>query len=99
MRIIHAADVHLDTPYARRSDAMRHRLQEAGREALIRLVDLAIGEEADALLIVGDLFDKVFMWMFFSYFACYWYFDRFFWVIALRYSTRLCPGVALVPYR
>jgi len=58
LRIIHAADVHLDTPYARRSEAMRHRLQEAGREALIRLVDLAIGEEADALLIVGDLFDN-----------------------------------------
>lgn len=58
MRIIHAADIHLDTPYARRSDAMRHRLQAAGREALIRLVDLAIGEEADALLIVGDLFDN-----------------------------------------
>ena len=58
MRIIHAADLHLDTPYSRRSDAMRHRLQEAGRKALIRLVDLAIGEEADALLIVGDLFDN-----------------------------------------
>lgn len=37
---------------------MRHRLREAGREALIRLVDLAIGDEADALLIVGDLFDN-----------------------------------------
>jgi len=58
LRIIHTADVHLDTPFARHSGAMRRRLQDAGREAFIRLVDLAINEEADALVIVGDLFDN-----------------------------------------
>jgi exonuclease SbcD len=48
----------MDTRYARQSDAMRHQLQKAGRDALIRLVDLAISEQVDALLIVGDLFDN-----------------------------------------
>ena len=30
LKIVHAADVHLDTPYVRRDDALRTRLQEAG---------------------------------------------------------------------
>ncbi len=58
LKIVHAADVHLDTPYVRRDDALRTRLQEAGREAFVRLVDLAVRERAHALLIAGDLFDN-----------------------------------------
>ena len=58
LKIVHAADIHLDTPYVRRDDALRTRLQEAGREAFVRLVDLAIREKAHALLIAGDLFDN-----------------------------------------
>ena len=58
LRIVHAADIHLDTPYRRHDEAVRARLQEAGREAFIRLIDLALEREADALLIAGDLFDN-----------------------------------------
>ena len=57
-KFVHAADVHLDTPYVRRDDSLRTRLQEAGREAFARLVDLAIREKVHALLIAGDLFDN-----------------------------------------
>ncbi len=57
-RFVHAADVHLDTPYRRHDEAVRARLREAGREAFTRLVDLALEREVDALLIAGDLFDN-----------------------------------------
>ena len=58
MRIVHAADIHLDTPYRRHDAALRQRLQDAGREVFTALVDLTIQEDADALLIAGDLFDN-----------------------------------------
>ena len=58
LRIVHAADVHLDTPYRRHDEAVRARLREAGREAFTRLIDLALERQADALLIAGDLFDN-----------------------------------------
>ena len=57
-RFVHAADVHLDTPYRRHDEAVRARLLEAGREALTRLIDLALEREVDALLLAGDLFDN-----------------------------------------
>lgn len=57
MRFVHVADVHLDTPFAGRSESVRRRLREASTEAFQRAVDLAIREEAQALLIAGDLFD------------------------------------------
>ena len=58
LRIVHAADIHLDTPYRRHDGAVRARLLEAGREAFTRLIDLALERQADALLIAGDLFDN-----------------------------------------
>ncbi len=57
MRFIHIADVHLDTAFAGRSDGMRNRLRHAAREAFARCVDTAVGEQVDAVLIAGDLFD------------------------------------------
>jgi len=57
MRFVHIADVHLDTSFAGRSEAVRARLREASREAFHRAVDLAIREDVDAFLIAGDLFD------------------------------------------
>ena len=57
MRFLHAADVHLDSPCSSRSETVRHRLREASRLAFQRLVDLAISERVDAVLIAGDLFD------------------------------------------
>lgn len=58
MRIVHAADIHLDTPFRRHDAALRQRLQHAGREAFRALIDLTLEERADALLIAGDLFDN-----------------------------------------
>ena len=57
MRFIHISDVHLDTAFASRPDALRSRLRHASLEALERCVSTALAEKVDALLIVGDLFD------------------------------------------
>ena len=57
MRFLHVADVHLDTSFAGRSADVRARLREASREAFRNAVDVAIREEAHALLVAGDLFD------------------------------------------
>lgn len=57
MRILHLADVHLDTPFVGRSAELRERLREASREAFRRAVDLALDEEVHAVLVAGDLFD------------------------------------------
>ncbi len=61
MRLLHIADVHLDTPFAGRSEAMRTRLRRAVFEALGRCVATAVSEEVDALLIAGDLFDRTYL--------------------------------------
>ncbi len=57
MRFLHIADVHLDTPFAGRSEAVRTRLRRASFAALGRCVETAIAEDVDAVLIAGDLFD------------------------------------------
>ena len=57
MRFLHAADVHLDSPCSSRSETVRQKLRDASRLAFRRLVDLALAERVDAVLIAGDLFD------------------------------------------
>ncbi|VDG23760.1 phosphoesterase [Lactobacillus sp.] [Lactiplantibacillus mudanjiangensis] len=61
MKFLHAADLHLDTPF-QGLDALpemwQHRLTAAPFTALQRLVDLAITEQVDFVLLVGDLFDQ-----------------------------------------
>jgi DNA repair exonuclease SbcCD nuclease subunit len=59
-KFIHTADIHLDSPLHRLEvyegapvAAIRH----ASRRALENLVDLALGEAVDFILIAGDLFD------------------------------------------
>ncbi|WP_411035307.1 metallophosphoesterase family protein [Shinella sp. BYT-45] len=59
-RFIHTADLHLDSPLA--SLALRNAdlgdlVRGATRKALERIVDLAIAQEVDAVLIAGDLYD------------------------------------------
>ncbi|MGF6157712.1 exonuclease SbcD [Ensifer sp. KUDG1] len=59
-RFVHTADLHLDSPL--RSLALRNAdlaeiVRGASRQALVKIVDLCIAEEADALLIAGDLYD------------------------------------------
>ncbi len=60
MKIVHAADLHVDSPLRglqRYPNAPVERIRGATREALVNLVDLCIAEEATVLLLAGDVFD------------------------------------------
>ncbi len=57
---LHAADLHLDSPFkglAKVPDAVRVRLRESTFAALRRLTDIAIRDNADFVVLAGDLFD------------------------------------------
>ncbi|OED39953.1 metallophosphoesterase [Chromatiales bacterium (ex Bugula neritina AB1)] len=60
VRIIHTADIHLDSPLqslALRNESLREVVEAATRTAFQTITGTAIAEHADALLIAGDLFD------------------------------------------
>ena len=60
MRFLHAADIHLDSPLIGLSaypDAPAELLRTATRDALHNLVDLAVDERVDFVVIAGDLYD------------------------------------------
>ena len=60
MKFIHAADIHLDSPLRgleRYEGAPVEAIRGATRRALENLVDLCVAEDADFLLIAGDLYD------------------------------------------
>jgi exonuclease SbcD len=60
IKFLHVADIHLDSPlqgletYA---EAPVDDIRGATRRAFVRLVDLAVAEEIDFLIIAGDLYD------------------------------------------
>lgn len=59
-KFLHAADIHLDSPLiglSNQEGAVAERIRSATREAFKRLVDLAIEEKVDFLIIAGDLYD------------------------------------------
>lgn len=59
-RFIHAADLHLDSPFKGLSglpSAIRGPLRESTFDALTRLVGLAISERVDFVLVAGDVYD------------------------------------------
>lgn len=60
MKFIHTADIHLDSPLQRLEayeGAPVEEIRQASRRAFEKLVDLAIDEAVDFVLIAGDLFD------------------------------------------
>lgn len=60
MRFIHTADIHLDSPLTGLSayaDAPVDMLRTATRDAFTNLVNLAIDESVDFMIIAGDLYD------------------------------------------
>ncbi|NND92914.1 MAG: DNA repair exonuclease [Granulosicoccus sp.] len=60
VRFLHTADLHLDSPLstlATRNSGLGELMQDASRRVLTRLVDTALKQQVDALLIAGDLFD------------------------------------------
>jgi exonuclease SbcD len=61
LRFIHAADLHLDSPFRGVGDVspeLREQLQTATMGALQRIVDHTISSKADFLVIAGDLYDS-----------------------------------------
>jgi len=57
-RFLHAADLHLDSPLrGLGADAPAGRIRKATRDALDNLVDLAIAEAVDFVVVAGDLYD------------------------------------------
>lgn len=60
MKFIHTADIHLDSPLsglAAYKDAPAELLRTVTRDAFSRLVDVAIEEAVDFMVIAGDLYD------------------------------------------
>lgn len=60
-KFIHAADLHIDSPLRgldSYEDAPVDQIRGATRKALANLVDLALREDVDLVLFVGDLFDR-----------------------------------------
>ena len=60
MKFLHVADIHLDSPLhglERYAGAPVAQIRGATRQALARVVDLALGEEVDFVLVAGDLYD------------------------------------------
>lgn len=59
-RFVHAADLHLDTPFqgvAKAAPEVGDALREASLEALDRLVELTLEEQAAFLVLAGDVYD------------------------------------------
>lgn len=59
-KFLHAADIHLDSPLqklAAYDHAPVEQIRNASRQALSSMVDLAIQENVDLVLIAGDLYD------------------------------------------
>lgn len=60
MKFIHCADVHLDTPLQGLADypgAPINEIRNATRRAFEKVLDTALSEEVDFLIIAGDLYD------------------------------------------
>ncbi|SCS34941.1 metallophosphoesterase family protein [Staphylococcus caeli] len=61
VKFIHCADLHLDSPFKSRSYLSRSILedmQKSAYESFKKIVDLALKEEIDFMIISGDLFDQ-----------------------------------------
>ena len=59
-RFVHAADLHLDSPFRgllEVNDKLGHRLQEASLRAFDNLLELCRSERADFLVVAGDVYD------------------------------------------
>jgi DNA repair exonuclease SbcCD nuclease subunit len=60
VKLVHAADIHLDSPLiglSRYEGAPVERIREATRRAFVGLVELCLQQNAELLLLAGDLYD------------------------------------------
>ena len=58
MRILHAADLHLDSAFAGQAEEKAALLRQESRDILRRMVDWANDHAVDVMLLSGDLFDS-----------------------------------------
>src|SRR5688572_1582353 len=61
LRFIHAADLHLESPFrglTETAPALRETLQSATLGALDRIIEHTLNAKADFLIIAGDLYDS-----------------------------------------
>lgn len=58
LQILHAADFHLDAPFAALSAEQAHQRRAEQRDLIGRMVELARSRKADLILLSGDLFDS-----------------------------------------
>ena len=58
MKLLHAADLHLDSAFAGLPEEKAALCRQESRDILRRMVDWANDHEADVMLLVGDLFDS-----------------------------------------
>ncbi len=61
MKFIHTADIHLDSVYSGLKSYYGARtlsIAEASQRAFVRLIDFALDESVDFIIIAGDLFDR-----------------------------------------
>ena len=58
IRILHAADLHMDSPFDGLSDTLAAQRRREQRELLGRIVQAANEEKVDLVLFAGDLFDS-----------------------------------------
>ncbi|MEO9777578.1 MAG: DNA repair exonuclease [Sedimentitalea sp.] len=61
MRLLVSADIHLGSPIrsvALRNPDLGERLKQASRDTFVNIVDMAISEQIDALVLAGDIFDN-----------------------------------------
>ena len=59
-RFLHAADLHLDTPFTRLTDVpepVAAALRDASLQAFENLIDTAIAEQVAFVLFAGDIYD------------------------------------------
>jgi len=57
MKLLHFADVHLDAQFGWADHAVASRRREAIRQALVRILDIGLERQVDAILCAGDLFE------------------------------------------
>ena len=58
MKLLHAADLHLDSAFAGLPEEKAALCRQESRDILRRMVDWANDHEADVMLLAGDLFDS-----------------------------------------
>ena len=61
VRFIHCADLHLDTPFRGLADVDADRgraLNQATFDSYANIIDLAVREEVDFVVIAGDVYDS-----------------------------------------